>query len=255
MPEGDTVWRVAARMHEALAGRTLTRFDLRVPRLATRDLTGHEVTEVVARGKHLLIRIDDLTLHSHLRMDGAWRLFPTAGRWQGGPTHQIRAIVANREQTAVGSRMHDLALLRTRDEARLVGHLGPDLLGDDWDAAEAVLRLAAAPTRPIAEALLDQRNLAGIGNVFKSEILFCDRVHPWTPAGDVDLPAVVATAHRLLTANRTGGRRRTTGLPGADLWVYGRQGRSCLRCGGRISSAEQDDRVTYWCPDCQRALT
>jgi endonuclease-8 len=241
-------------MHEVLAGRTLTRFDLRVPRLATKDLTGHDVREVVPRGKHLLIRIDDLTLHSHLQLDGSWRLFPAAGRWQGGPTHQIRAILGTASHVAVGSRIHDLALIRTAEEARLVGHLGPDLLGD-WDPAEAVVRLAAEPSRPIAEALLDQRNLAGIGNVYKSEILFCERIHPWTPAGEVELSKVVATAHRLLTANRTSFRRRTTDGVREDLWVYGRSGRSCLRCGGRISSAEQGDRLTYWCPDCQRALT
>jgi len=241
-------------MHEVLAGRTLTRFDLRVSRLATKDLTGHPVSEVVARGKHLLIRIDDLTLHSHLRMDGAWRLFPTGGRWQGGPTHQIRAILGTASHTAVGSRVHDLALIRTADEARLVGHLGPDLLGA-WDPVEAAARLAGLPSRPIGEALLDQRNLAGIGNIYKSEILFCARVHPWTPVGEVELSGILATAHRLLAANRDSARRRTTEGVREDLWVYGRSGRSCLRCGGRVSSADQEDRVTYWCPDCQRALT
>lgn len=184
MPEGDTVLQTATRLHEALAGQVLTRSDLRVPRFATADLSGRTVLDVTARGKHLLTRIEGgLTLHSHLRMDGAWRVYAPDERWRGGPGHQIRAILANEEHIAVGYRLPVLELLRTSEEDRAVGHLGPDLLGPDWDPGPALDRLRAAPERPLGEALLDQRNLAGIGNVYKCELCFLARVTPWLPVG------------------------------------------------------------------------
>ncbi|MEV0965543.1 DNA-formamidopyrimidine glycosylase family protein [Streptomyces sp. NPDC049910] len=272
MPEGDTVWLTAQKLRTALAGRTLTLSDLRVPRFATADLTGREVLDVTARGKHLLTRIEGgLTLHSHLRMDGSWRVFPAGERWRGGPNHQIRAVLGNAERTAVGYRLPVLELLRTRDESKAVGHLGPDLLGPDWDPDAAVRNLLADPGRPIGEALLDQRNLAGIGNVYKSELAFLARVTPWLPVGDLP-PGVperlVATARRLLEINKDTFDRRTTPRAGAGgrgggqrwsplrpgeqrLFVYGRQGHPCLRCGTAIRRAGQDDRVSYWCPGCQ----
>ncbi|MER6997487.1 DNA-formamidopyrimidine glycosylase family protein [Streptomyces sp. NPDC000410] len=267
MPEGDTVWQTARRLHAALAGRTLTRSDLRVPRFATADLTGREVLDVTPRGKHLLTRIEGgLTLHSHLRMDGAWRVYAAGERWRGGPTHQIRAILGNAESTAVGYRLPVLELLRTQDEQNVIGHLGPDLLGSDWDPGAAVRNLLADPARPLGEALLDQRNLAGIGNVYKSELAFLARVTPWLPVGDLPsgIPErLVATAHRLLEANKDTFDRRTT--PPARgtaqrptdqrLYVYGRAGHPCLRCGTAIRRAGQDDRVTYWCPGCQTGPT
>lgn len=152
MPEGDTVLQTAARLHEALAGQVLTRSDLRVPRFATADLTGRTVLDVTARGKHLLTRIEGgLTLHSHLRMDGSWRVYAPDERWRGGPGHQIRAILGNAEHTAVGYRLPVLELLRTSEESRAVGHLGPDLLGPDWDPGLAVDHLLAAPERPSAK--------------------------------------------------------------------------------------------------------
>ena len=178
MPEGDTVWQTARRLHTALAGRVLTRSDLRVPRFATADLTGRPVLDVTPRGKHLLTRIDGgLTLHSHLRMDGSWQVYAPGEHWRGGPSHQIRAILGNAEAVAVGYRLPVLALIRTADESDVVGHLGPDLLGPDWDPQEAERRLTADPARPLGEALLDQRNLAGIGNVYKSELAFLATVH------------------------------------------------------------------------------
>ncbi|MGW2561906.1 Fpg/Nei family DNA glycosylase [Streptomyces sp. NPDC001514] len=263
MPEGDTVWLTARKLHDALAGRTLTRSDLRVPRFATADLTGREVLDVTPRGKHLLTRIEGgLTLHSHLRMDGSWQVYAVGERWRGGPSHQIRAILGNDQSTAVGYRLPVLELLRTKDEAQVVGHLGPDLLGPDWDPATAARNLLADPARPLGEALLDQRNLAGIGNVYKSELAFMARVTPWLPVGD--LPAgvpdrLVATAHRLLEANKDRFDRRTTPIARGTaqrrteqrLFVYGREGHPCLRCGTPIRRAGQDDRVTYWCPGCQ----
>ena len=263
MPEGDTVWNTARVLHRALAGARLTGSDFRVPRLATVDLSGWLVAESTSRGKHLLLRLaapDDrrLTLHSHLRMDGAWRTYAPGERWTGGPAHLIRAVLRTAGTVAVGYHLHDLALLPTDEEADLVGHLGPDLLGPDWDPTEAVRRLAAQPDVEIADALLDQRNLAGIGNVYKCEVLFLRGVSPWTRVRDVpDLPALVALAQRLLTANRSRWGRSTTGStrPDQTTYVYGRRGRPCLRCGSPIRSTGQVERLPFWCPVCQPPST
>src|SRR5262245_54033814 len=155
MPEGDVVWNTARRLHEALAGRALTRSDFRVPRLATADLTGDVVTETIPRGKHLLTRTKaGLTVHTHLRMDGTWRIRPAAEHV--GNSHRIRLLLANEEWQAIGYQLGVVELIRTSEEQRVVGHLGPDLLGPDWDTAEAVRRLSAEPDRLIGEALLDQ---------------------------------------------------------------------------------------------------
>ncbi|MFD4350225.1 Fpg/Nei family DNA glycosylase [Streptomyces coelicoflavus] len=259
MPEGDTVWQAARRLHDALAGKVLTRSDFRVPRYATVDLTGRTVLDVTPRGKHLLARVEGgLTVHSHLRMDGSWKVFAPGQRWSGGPAHQIRVILGTADRTAVGYRLPVLEVLRTADEQRAVGHLGPDLLGPDWDPARALDNLRADPARPLGEALLDQRNLAGIGNVYKCELCFLLGITPWLPVGELtadraaQLPSL---ARRLLEANRERPVRRTTGVRGPDLFVYGRAPRPCLRCGTSVRVADQGDgsrdRPTYWCPTCQ----
>ncbi|NGN70502.1 DNA glycosylase, partial [Streptomyces sp. A7024] len=212
MPEGDTVYRAASRLHEALASRRLSRCDLRVPKLATTDLTGRLIIETAARGKHLLTRVEGgLTLHSHLRMDGAWHIYADGDRWRGGPGHQIRAILGVEGHTAVGYRLPVLELLRTADEDQAVGHLGPDLLGPDWDPAEAERRLLGQPDRPLGEALLDQRNLAGIGNVYKSELCFIIQTSPYAPVTAVPDPTrLIALAKKLLEANKDRPARITT---------------------------------------------
>ena len=259
MPEGDTVHLAARRLHAAIAGRRLTRTDFRVPSIATADLSGRTVREVVARGKHLLLRTDDgLTVHSHLKMEGSWHLYRPGERWRG-PDHQVRAVLETEPWIAVGWRLGILELLDTADEHRAVGHLGPDVLGPDWDADEAARRLGADPGRQIGVALIDQRALAGPGNIYKSEALFLRGVHPRTGVRDVDLAPLVGLVKRLMEANRDTGRQITTGdrRPGRERWVYGRAGEPCRRCGTTIRREAQGppdaERVTYWCPSCQPA--
>jgi endonuclease-8 len=259
MPEGDTVWLTARRLGQALAGRPLAVSDFRVPALATVDLRGRTVTEVLARGKHILIRLDeDLSVHSHLRMDGSWYVSRSGHPPRRHPQHMIRVQLGNADWLATGYRVHDLKVLPRSAEGEFVGHLGPDLLGPDWDADRAVANLRRDADVSIGEALLDQRNLAGIGNLYKSEVLFIERVHPWTPVRDVpDLERMVATALRLMHANREHPEQSTTGLTGRgrDHWVYGRTGEACLRCRTPIERAEQGipprARSTWWCPTCQ----
>jgi len=234
-----------------------------VPQLATTDLAGWTVLESASRGKHLLLRLsgpDDrrLTLHSHLRMDGSWRTYPAGARWGGGPAHLIRVVVRTAVVVAVGYHLHDVALLPTDEESTVVGHLGPDLLGPDWDCAAAVRRLRSAPERPIGEALLDQRNLAGIGTIYRAETLFLRGVHPFTPVGSVsELERSLDLAHRLLMSNRGRSGPVTTGdtRRGRHFWVYGRGGEPCRRCGTPVRRDTQgpagEDRVIYWCPSCQ----
>ncbi|HET7529718.1 MAG TPA: DNA-formamidopyrimidine glycosylase family protein [Mycobacteriales bacterium] len=259
MPEGDTVWLACRRLDDALAGRVLTHSDFRVPQLATADLTGQTVTAVVSRGKHQLIRLDSgYTLHTHFEMDGSWHLYQRGSTWSGGPEWQVRVVLANDRWDAVGYRLPVVELLSTADEAQVVGHLGPDLLGPDWSPVEALRRLLADPSREIGQALLDQRNLAGIGNLYKSETLFLSGVTPWTKVGAVgDLGAIVTRAQRLLEANKGHWQQSTTGnlRRGEQHWVFERAGRPCRRCGERVRVARQgdppQDRLSYWCPRCQ----
>jgi endonuclease VIII len=260
VPEGDVVWYTAQRLHEALAGQVLTRSDFRVPRYATVSLRGEVVTEALSRGKHLLIRTGNgYTVHTHLKMDGFWRIRPADDRRQLGPGYQLRLLLANARWTAGGFLLGVTEVLRTEREDQVTGHLGPDLLGPDWDPAEAVARLSGDPARLIGEALLDQRNLAGIGTWFCAEMLFLRGIEPWRTVGSVDdLPALVDLGHRLLDANKTRAGHSSTGdtTPGRDSWVYGRAGKRCRRCGTAIKRGEQgppgQERLRFWCPNCQR---
>jgi endonuclease-8 len=269
MPEGDTVWNTARVLDRALGGSVIRHSDFRVPSLATVDLARWRVRGCVSRGKHLLLRLSGpgdgqlATLHSHLRMDGAWRVFGNGEPWRGRPAHQIRVVLRTLTTVAVGYHLHDLALVPTEQEQTLIGHLGPDLLGSPdevggWDPGEAVRRLKAQPTRTIADALLDQRNLAGLGNLYKAEVLFLRGIHPLTPVGEVDdLEAVVELAQKLLMANRGRWTQATTGSVrrGEESYVYGRAGAPCRRCGTRIERESVGERVTFWCPSCQPTRT
>lgn len=257
MPEGDTVFRTARRLDEALVGHVVTRFDLRVPRFATVDLTGQPIVASVPRGKHLLLRIGETTVHSHLRMDGAWLTYAPGEKWRH-PAFKVRAIVGTAAREAVGIDLAEIEVVPTRDEDDLVGHLGPDPLGPDWDAAEAVRRVSG-DTRAIHVALLDQRNVAGFGNEYAAELLFLRGVLPTTPAPEVDVAALLELGVRTIRANRDRRHRTFTGVdrPGQGTWVYGRRGRPCRRCGTPIRSGELGadptrERITFWCPVCQR---
>jgi endonuclease VIII len=279
MAEGDSIARLAARMHARTAGALIVRSDFRHPRWATADLSGQRITGWHARGKHLLMRTDEgWTLHSHLRMGG--RGAPVvgtgpaggAGRAQragavGGSWNVLRPGARFPRDLRVGLRLEDgrtaagvalpvVTLVRTRDEDRVVGHLGPDLLADDPDLAAAAARLRAEPDRPAVVALLDQRNVAGLGNMWAQELLFLQRTSPWRPIGAVDLPPLLARGRELLReAVAVNHGQVTTGdpRPGRRHFVYGRKGRPCLRCGTPVAFRPADGRVreTWWCPRCQ----
>jgi endonuclease-8 len=259
MPEGDTVWRVCQGLNQVLAGRELSRCEFRVPAFATTDLTGVGVREVVSRGKHQLFRFtNDHTLHTHFRMEGTWRIHPAGRKWSGGPEFQIRAVLATPEHSCVGYRLPVVELLPTADEDQVVGHLGPDLLGPDWDLDEAVRRVAADAARTIGEALLDQRNLAGIGTFYRAELLFLQGIHPRTPVRDVaNLRRLIQRGQQLLFANRWRLEQSTTGdlRPNRRTYVFERPGQPCRRCGTSIRSEEfgplTQERRSYWCPRCQ----
>ena len=261
VPEGDTVHLTAKRLRAALAGRELVRGELRHPQLIGHDLAGRTVLDVVSVGKHLFTRLDDgRSLHSHLRLDGSWHLYPPGTPWQR-PAHQARAVLQTAERTAVGFNLHDLELLPTAEEHRLVGHLGPDLLDPAWGdehAAEALRRFTARGASELGLVLLEQRVMAGVGNLYKAEVCFLLGLSPWTLARDVPDPAAAITLSReLLLRNADRPQQSTTGelARGRQTWVFERGGQRCRRCGTRIRTAAQGDgvhaRTAYWCPTCQ----
>jgi len=256
VPEGDTVWRTARRLDEALTGSTLTRTDFRVPAHATLDLSGRIVEQTLARGKHLLTRIGtDHTLHTHLKMEGSWHLYRHGSRWRR-PVHEARVVLHTEEWQAVGFALGITEVIAREDEHAVVGHLGPDLLGPDWDEAEALRRLGADPERPVGDAILDQRNLAGIGNMYRSELCFLAGVHPARPVAEVpDLARIVRRAKQVLEANKERAVQTTTGDlgRGRQHWVYRREREPCRRCRTPVRRAEIDGRGVYYCPRCQPA--
>ncbi len=238
MPEGDAVRRSAGALNRALAGRELTVSDLRVPRYATVSLVGQTVVETVAVGKHLLTRTDaGLTLHSHRRMEGKW----VTGRsdLRAGPAHQVRVILRTEETAAIGVRIAMVEVARTSEEARWIGHLGPDILADGFDTAMYL------PARPVVEMLLDQRVIAGLGTMWAAETAFLAGVNPYDVAPN--LAPALAQIHAQMQDSVTGRRPRMN--------VFERTGQPCRVCGtpiraGRVGRAPQA-RITYWCPTCQ----
>ena len=248
MPEGDAVLRTARRLDQALTGGVLTRTDLRVPRYATVDLTGWTVTGTVARGKHLLTRIgEEWTLHTHLKMDGSWATLRPGQRWPK-PAHTARVVLETGTTQAVGFLLGIVEVLPRSSEADAVGHLGPDLLGTDWDEDEAVRRLLAHPDETVFDALRDQTSLAGIGTMWAAEICFTMGIHPTTPVREVpDLLRTVRVGHLKL-------EQAMAHRPPANA-VYARGRAACRRCGTPIQrielGGEGRPRPAYFCPSCQ----
>lgn len=277
MPEGDTIYRAARTLNTALAGRIVTRFETGLAQLAQLDrdepLAGRVVERVEAVGKHLLMTFaGGLILRTHMRMNGSWHIYRPGEKWQMS-ARAMRIVIETTDWVAVAFNVYVAEFVRAEKLARHrpVATLGPDLLGD-FKAAEALSRIRAQAARPIHEVLLDQRVMAGIGNVYKSELMFLRGIHPDTPATALDdsqWTALMELARKLLAANiaeSSGpgietyrGLRRTTGRmrPEDRLWVYSRGGKPCRKCGTPISSRKDGDdaRVTYWCGNCQHALT
>ena len=274
MPEGDTIFRAARTLHRALAGHVVTRFESVFPavdRVAVdHPIVGRSIESVNSRGKHLLMTFSgDLILHTHMRMNGSWHIYRPGERWQRS-RQDMRVLVATDVMVAVGFNVPVAELLSARDVVRhaQLKSLGPDLLDAAFDCAEVLGRLRMAGSGAIGDVLLNQRVLAGIGNVLKSEILFVAGINPFAAAGalgDADARRVVDVARELLAANvltpaerlnAAVGRRTTKSMdPHANLWVYGRSGKPCRRCGAVIQAKKTgiDARITYWCPKCQPA--
>ena len=256
MPEGDTVFRTARTLQKALAGRTVSRFESVFPHLTRIDrrqpLRGRVVDRVTARGKHLLIWFSgDLVLRTHMRMRGSWHLYRPGERWRRAAS-DMRIVVGTDAFEAIAFDVPVAEFLTARDVARQpdLRELGPDPLGEEFDAAEAVRRIQARDDTDIANALLDQQAIAGIGNIYKSETLFACGVNPFARVRDLPpdtIEKLVTTAARLLRAavSETSGRGRRS--------VYGRGGEPCRRCGSRIAMRKQgpNARSTYWCERCQ----
>ena len=249
MPEGDTIWRTAATLRAGLEGKRV----LVARPAALKRLAGTTVTEVKPVGKHLLIRFDNgLAIHSHMRMQGAWHLYKRGERWRR-PAWQMKALLETEDMVAVCFSAPVVNLVR--DETGKVGHLGPDILSDDWAALVVVARARSSGAAAVGELLLDQRVTAGIGNVYRCEALWHVGINPWTKTADLDdarLAALFETARGAMRANLKGGFERR--FPGYGKGaVHGRGGRPCPRCGTRIQVRAQGEhaRLTYWCPGCQ----
>ena len=264
MPEGDILRRTAAALDRALAGRVLVRSELRWPTVAGLTFVDRTVLGTAAYGKHLLTRFDDgRSLHTHLRMEGAWRIVPTSSPSAAGRPATVRAVLATADQTALGVRLGMVDVVRTRDENTLVGHLGPDVLAEDFPAeglAVALERWAARAGTPAVEVLLDQTVAAGIGTIYAAESLFARGIWPWTPADEVADPATLLMTARFLMARSVAAPSPTaTGetAPGRTTRVHGRTGLGCRRCGTPIrqgtARAAPQERPVYYCPTCQPA--
>jgi len=273
VPEGDTIFRAARTLHRALAGKRVTRFESVLPALNRIDedapLSGRTVERVYSAGKHLLMHFSGgLILRTHMRMTGSWHIYRRGERWQRSRS-AMRIVIAAEDFEAVGFNIPVAEFIRETSLGKVddLRHLGPDVLDETFDTTKAVENLRARPDSAIADALLNQRVLAVLGNVYKSEVLFMCRISPFTLVRDLsetDCRSIIETARRVLTANvkedfplmtTSGGFRRTTSRsdPKARLWVYGRARLPCRVCGTPIAVRKQgtDARLTYSCPRCQ----
>jgi len=258
MPEGDTIYRTAVRLREVLCGRRITASRSNDPQLPTSSLVGCQVTSIEARGKHLLIHIEDNTVHSHLGMTGSWHVYSPGEAWQKNERRAMLVLEA-RDVVCVCFSPKTLQLLGP-DALRRHPHLrrlGPDLLGDPPDPAKMLRRFRVHDPTPIGQAVMNQTIVCGIGNVYKSEILFLCRVNPFAAVGqlkDETILELLACARDLMQKNLRGSPRYTRfSLDGRRHWVYGRHGQKCFECGQRVCLSRQGDlgRTTFWCPICQ----
>jgi endonuclease VIII len=264
MPEGDSIFRAARVLDRVLKGRIVEKFESVLPALMRVNydtpLAGRTIESVTARGKHLLMAFSgDLFLRTHMRMNGSWHIYRPDARWQR-PARDMRILVAAENVVAVGFNIPVAEFLSSREivRHRELGALGPDLLGRSFDEIEARRRIVALPHDTIADVLLNQRVVAGVGNVLKSEILFVAATCPFERVADLtdaDIGRILGVARELMAMSVRGRRRQTTRSmdPRAMLWVYGRGGLPCRRCGATIEFRKSgtDARVTYWCPRCQ----
>ena len=257
MPEGDTIRRLADKIGKRFTGERCVRCVTRDPRLVSVDLTGATIIDVDAVGKHLLIRFDNgTTVHSHLLMTGSWTVGPAARE----PEWRRRIELWMETGRLTGIDLPIVELIPTVDEARVIGHLGPDLCGpDEPDLDEIVTRLRRESNEPLAAALLDQRNVAGFGNIYAIEVPFICGVSPNQPIGTIDgLPHLVGAGAAMIRTNAQRGPQNTTGrrLTAADHWVYAHRGRPCPICGTTLDGWEERvspwGRASVWCPGCQR---
>ncbi len=259
MPEGDIAKRVSRRLTQALDTGVLIRTDLRWADLGGSDLRGQRALETVSYGKHILTRTDaGWTLHSHLRMDGMWQIRRTTSPAQRLARPSIRAVLATESWTCFGDRLGELDLVRTRDERRLIGHLGPDLLTEDPDIALAAANAAKRATETIGSVLLDQQVAAGIGTIYMAESLWHHRINPWRPTGQVDdLAELFTTASTLMHRSADARLPTATGQfeRGRTTYVHGRGQLPCRRCGALIVEKEVGrapmQRPAFFCPVCQ----
>jgi endonuclease VIII len=260
--EGDSIARLAARLDSVTAGCAITACDVRHPRFAAADLAGQHILGWAPRGKHLLMRTDaGITVHSHLRMSGRWSVLGAGKRLPRAVAVRLRiALRLDDGRTLAGIDLPVLTVVRTGDEHQIVGHLGPDLLGGstatDEGLARAAARVVVAGTQPVVTALLDQRRVAGLGNMWAQELLFLHGVDPWRPASAADPTPLLADARRRLRhAVDHNPSQNTTGRRSPRHWVYGRARRPCLRCAAPIAFADAartpHGRETWWCPGCQ----
>ena len=263
MPEGDTIFQTAAALRPLLVGKPILAARARTPGPQIERVVGSQVTSVEPYGKHMVIRFDNgLALHTHLRMRGTWHRYAPGEPWKI-PAWRACVVLEVAEHVVVcfNAPVAELMADRAVELHPALASLGPDLLREDFDPRESFRRLRQRSDLEIAEALLDQRAIAGIGNVFKCEILFVEAVNPWTQVAalsDDKLAALIATARRLLLQNSAPGRPHRITTRGdstarASVWVYGRANRPCARCGTPIRVRRQGalNRPTYWCPGCQ----
>ena len=274
MPEGDTIFRSARALNRALAGKTVTRFQTALAPLASVNdntpVAGRVIEKVESRGKWLIVHFSgDLMLVTHMLMSGSWHIYRTGERWRQ-PKSRMRAVIttADFEAVAFNVPVAQFHTARSLERSTMVPKLGPDLLSDDFSEADARSRLIAHADDDVADALLNQRIMAGIGNVYKSEICFACQVNPFRKMSSLttnEIDCILDRSRKFLAVNVADGAgdgiitytgpRRTTHAAnqGERLWVYGRQGRECRRCGATVLMRKQGSgaRSTYWCPDCQ----